>query len=266
LSLKWLLLSAIVPLAGAAIAVQVGQTFALPGSVLLFGDYNDLRVVSPAWARQLRPPVDINFNRGYFAKPALAPRGDTIAWGFATEAAKDKELKLRFALGLYSVSDQKWTTHGDFDRIGDVAWSPTGTKVALIVKRQERFRFLIFDTVTHTFSEGPYRRGMSERSTLSWSADESHVVMEIYRSETQRVFIAVVNLTTVTCGRLATGFPHAGLRMASGLPITPAAGAWSCVRMARDRESAWRSRMAGSLPRVSCGEVQCGLPTASSFS
>lgn len=165
-----------------------------------------LRLVSPAWARQLRPPVDINFNRGYFAKPSLAPGGDTIAWGFATKTANDREFKLRFALGLYSVSDEKWTTYGDFDRIGDLAWSLTGTKIALIVKNQERFPCMIFDTVTHTFSEGPSRRGMSERSRLSWSADESRVVMEIYRSETERVFIAVVNLKTGDVREIGDGF------------------------------------------------------------
>jgi Tol biopolymer transport system component len=193
-------------LAAAASAGPAEQTFSLPGSVLLFGDYNDLRLISPAWARQLRPPVDVGFNHGYFAKPALAPRGDTIAWGFATEAANDRELKVRFALGLYSLSDERWSTYGDFDRIGDVTWSSTGTKIALIVKKQEKFPFLIFDAVTRTFGEGLHRRGMSERSSLSWSADESRVVMEIYRSETERVFIAVVNLKTGDVQEIGDGF------------------------------------------------------------
>jgi Tol biopolymer transport system component len=47
---------------------------------------------------------------------------------------------------------------------------------------------------------------MSERSSLSWSADESRVVMEIYGGETKKVVVAVVNLKTGDVQEIGQGF------------------------------------------------------------
>jgi hypothetical protein len=60
-------------------------TFSLPDSILLFGHYNDLRVVTLTGEQSLRPPVNVGYNSGYFASPSISPRGDAIAWGFAVE-------------------------------------------------------------------------------------------------------------------------------------------------------------------------------------
>jgi hypothetical protein len=57
-------------------------TFSLPDSVLLFGTYNDIRIVTPGGALSLKPPLDIKTNQGYFAFPSISPKGDLIAWGF----------------------------------------------------------------------------------------------------------------------------------------------------------------------------------------
>ena len=67
----------------ATAAASKSQTFSLPESILLFGNYEDLRVVTPDGDLKLRPPIDVGYNGGYFAFPGISPRGDGVAWGFA---------------------------------------------------------------------------------------------------------------------------------------------------------------------------------------
>ena len=137
-SLKWPCASIALVLCGAALHAQGSKTFSMPDSVLLFGTYNQLHVVTPERAQLLRPPVDLKYNGGYFAFPSLSPRGDVIAWGFATEATFDRTTqRLRFALGLFRVADQKWQTYGDFAFIGDTAFSADGRHVAFVADGTE---------------------------------------------------------------------------------------------------------------------------------
>jgi Tol biopolymer transport system component len=190
------------------VGVQSNKTFSLPNSVLLFGDYGQLQVVTPGGAQVLRPPVDLKYNGGYFAYPSLAPRGDVIAWGFATEAwANRTAQRLRFALGLYGVDEQKWKTYGDFEFIGDTAFSADGTRVAFVADYTigSKAKLLIFDIAAETFREGPYQRGMENHSSLSWSPDATRLVTEINR-EKDRLVVAVLNLTTGSVHELGPGF------------------------------------------------------------
>jgi hypothetical protein len=82
------------------------QTFSLPNSTLLFGNYSDLRVVTPDRELKLRPPVDQGYNGGYFAFPGISPRGDAVAWGVAVAWQKDRH-RARFALAVYSLNHQE---------------------------------------------------------------------------------------------------------------------------------------------------------------
>jgi hypothetical protein len=188
------------------IGTQAAATFWSPNSILLFGNYNNLRVVASGVDQQLRPPVDLTYNRGYFATPSISPRGDLIAWGFATEAWANKtDHRVRFALGIYSLKDKNWSTYGDFGSIGDTAFSATGTKVAFVAKRESGSRLLIFDVTGHRFIEGPHPTGIAERSNLSWSPDENRLVAEIYRAG-KSLGVGVLDLTTGTIRHLGDGF------------------------------------------------------------
>ena len=56
-------------------------TFSMPGSILLFGTYDDLRVVTPEREIPLKAPADAcrKANGGYFAPPTTSPRGDVAS-------------------------------------------------------------------------------------------------------------------------------------------------------------------------------------------
>ena len=95
----------------AGLVAQGAATFSMPGSLLLFGNYNDLRLVSPERAQVLRPPVNEGYNRGYFAYPSVAPPGDLIAWGTAIAWEPERPRYMpRFALGIYALAHQTWKT------------------------------------------------------------------------------------------------------------------------------------------------------------
>ena len=53
-------------------------TFSLPNALLLFGDYNQLRVVTARGEQVLHPAVDEGYNRGYFALPSISARQDGV--------------------------------------------------------------------------------------------------------------------------------------------------------------------------------------------
>jgi dipeptidyl aminopeptidase/acylaminoacyl peptidase len=173
----------IVACAVVVVGVQAARTFSLPESVLLFGDYNDLRVVGPDWVRQLRPPIEESYNRGYFAHPAIAPRGDMIAWGFAIawEKRGGSGYRARFALGLYSVATQEWRTYGDFDAIGNVAFAPSGSRVAFVAEQHGvRDQLFLLDVASGTVEKGPQLRGgLRPKASMGWSPDETRLAVEV---------------------------------------------------------------------------------------
>jgi hypothetical protein len=178
-----------VVLATATLVTNTGDTFSLPKSVLLFGDYNELRVVTPDWSEQLRPPVDLKYNGGYFAYPSLSPQGDLIAWGFATEAwVKWPVVHIRFALGLYSLAERKWKTYGEFDDIGNMAFSPTGSKIAFVMLHKSRgglqvkSELQVLDVGKESFTILPYpAANLQLKSNMGWSPDGTRLVLQIER-------------------------------------------------------------------------------------
>src|SRR5712692_9776618 len=129
-------LAALLVVCAFGLAAKTPATFTMPSSVLLFANpYVDLRIVTPDRVRVLEPPVKLPVNGGTFHAPSLSPKGDLIAWGLAV--ANDPLTGHvpghlgRFALCIYSIADQRWKTYGDFDYIGDSAFSPDGSRIAL---------------------------------------------------------------------------------------------------------------------------------------
>jgi len=180
---RWPYASIVLVLCVAAVRAETGKTFSLPESLVLFGNYGELRIATPDRTKSLRPPVDVGYNRGYFAYPSLAPSGDVIAWGFSTGWEKDRPSnRARFALGTYSIAHQRWKTHGDFDDIGNTAYSPTGSRIAFVVRQQSRNELLVFDVVRETMTTAPYPSGgLRTKASMGWSPDATRLVVEIQR-------------------------------------------------------------------------------------
>lgn len=205
-SLKYASLSIALVLWVVGVEAQSAKTFSMPNSVLLFGDYGQLQVVTPSSAQVVWPPVDLKYNSAYFAYPSLAPRGEVIAWGFATQASTNRTVqRLRFGLGLYGVAQQKWTTYGEFDYIGDTAFSADGSKVAFVADYTTGGtpRLMIFDLLAERFQDAPYQQGMQNHAGLSWSPDATRLVSMILRGEQRS--IVVLDLPTGSVRELGPG-------------------------------------------------------------
>jgi Tol biopolymer transport system component len=202
----WTRLSMVLAACAASLGGARDQTFGMPESVLLFGNYNELRIIAPDRADVLHPTVERGYNHSYFAYPSIASRGDSIAWGFAVSSDDKRDsYKARFALGLYSRLRQSWKTYGDFDQIGDAGISSDGSKVAVVARQEGRLRLVIFDVATETIGEGPYQRGMSLRGTPSWSPDRKRLAVQIHRPD-ESSFVAVLDLNTGETRPLGDGF------------------------------------------------------------
>lgn len=201
----WTRLSIVLAASAVTLGAAREQTFAMPESVLLFGNYNELRIVAPDRADVVHPTVERGYNHSYFANPSIASRGDLIAWGFAVGSDDTRdEYKARFALGVYSRMRQTWKTYGNFDEIGDAGISPDGSKVAAVARQQGRLGLVLFDVATETMVEGPYQRGMWLRGTPSWSPDRTRLAVQIHRPD-ESSFIAILDLATGNARPLADG-------------------------------------------------------------
>jgi hypothetical protein len=218
---------AVILLGATGVRTDRGLTFSLPDALLLFGDYNQLRVVTADDAHVLHPAVDEGYNRGYFALPSIAAHQDgVIAWGFAVRWDQSRRHdKARFALGLYSRANQRWRTYGDFDDIGDAGISADGTKVAFIARTYGRLTLQILDVATGVLHEGPYHRGMWPRGTPSWSPDLTRLAVQVHRPD-ETSFVATLDLKRARCGRLVTDAFLSGHQTGRGSPSTQAAAAW----------------------------------------
>lgn len=160
-------------------------TFSVPGSILLFGNYDDLRVAKPDREIRLKAPADAcgKYNGGYFAPPTISPHGDVIAWGFCTRWDQTRRQNwARFALGLYSVAKETWQIYGDFDDIGTAAFSPNGSKIAFLADQDHKGRLIIFDVTKRTWADAPYpKAGIRTKASIAWSPDETRLAVEILR-------------------------------------------------------------------------------------
>jgi dipeptidyl aminopeptidase/acylaminoacyl peptidase len=163
--------------------------------MLLFGTYNDLRISTPTDVRAVKPPIEVIANGGYFAFPSISPKGDSVAWGFAVALDNRRRHQVLYKLGIYSVALHEWKTYGDFDDIGDTAFSRDGSKVALVALSGDNPELLIFDRTTESVTRGPFHRGMQTSAGLSWSPDGTRLAVVIEKGDLP-VQIAVLDLTT----------------------------------------------------------------------
>jgi WD40-like Beta Propeller Repeat len=206
-SLKYACSSIALVLCVVGVEAQSAKTFSMPNSVLLFGSYGQLQAVTPTSVQVVWPPVDLKYNSGYFAFPSLEHRADAIAWGFATEASTSRTApRLRFGLGLYGVAQQKWRVYGDFDYIGDTAFSADGSKVAFVADYSTGAtpRLMIFDVLAERFQDAPYQKGMQNHAGLSWSPDATRLVTMVHRGEERSIL--VLDLATGNVQELGRGF------------------------------------------------------------
>src|ERR1700731_3930633 len=105
--------------------------FSMPGSVLLFsGTDANLKLISPDHSESLNIPPG-TANRP-LAVASLGLGGSVVSWGFPVAKDAAKRWKVRCAVGVYSTSDQKWRTYGDFSQIHATAISGDGSTVAFI--------------------------------------------------------------------------------------------------------------------------------------
>jgi hypothetical protein len=190
-----------------AIASAAGpKTFRIQDSVLLFGNYNEVWIVNAEEERQVRPPIDVKYNGGYFAFPSLSPRGEFVAWGFATEShVAWPDVRIRFALGVYSVAQQRWKTYGEFEMIGDASISPDGARVAVVAGQSGALRLQILDLARATFTQAASPRGLPAHAYLSWSPDGARISTVLERGEKDPV-IAIIDLATGQVRELTEGF------------------------------------------------------------
>jgi dipeptidyl aminopeptidase/acylaminoacyl peptidase len=200
---RWglILAALIVPLS--SVDAQDKRSFSMADSVLLFGTYTELRVVTTDRVLSLKPPMEVGYNSGYFVYPGLSPRGDLIAWGFAVEWQNERPSnRARFALGIYSIKEQEWKTYGDFDDIGTPAFSPDGSKIAFVTSEGREEHLQLFDvttermTVTNVNAGGsPERGGIPAKAGIGWSPDGKRLVVEFARAERPSL-IAVIDPST----------------------------------------------------------------------
>ena len=177
----WEHLLAALVLCSSSIYAESPAVFSMPDSTLLFGTYDELRIVTPDRAAAIKPPIEVPANHGYFGYPSISPKGNLIAWGFAVGLRKDRpEHPARFALGVFSLTEQKWTTYGDFDEVGNPVFSPDGSKIAFIASERSKSSFYLFDVATGDVTKPAYLNGIPQklvvlRDRKSTRLNSSHI-------------------------------------------------------------------------------------------
>lgn len=187
-------------------------TFSLPDSVLLFGSYDELQISLPGRVETIKPPVEVKANGGYLAYPSISPRGNLIAWGFATQIEKVPQIacvlslcyQAQFTLGVYSLSNKVWKTYGQFDDLGTASFSPDGSHIALDTGRVPSKNLLILDLGNGTLKEIPHPQ-LWYRTTLSWSPDSKSMVLIMTLPSKDNPLVSVLNLETGSVQSLDEG-------------------------------------------------------------
>lgn len=183
-------------------------TFSLPGSTLLFGTYDELFSTMPGHIETIKPPVEITANHGFFVYPSISPRGDLIAWGFATQVKKEpKGYRARFALGVYSRANRIWKTYAESEGIQSIAatsFSPDGLHVAFVIEKDEKKELSILDIDTGAMRNIPHP-SMWHRTNLSWSPDSKNILLIINQPSKDSPSVAVLNTETGSVQSLGEG-------------------------------------------------------------
>ena len=175
---------------------QVGATFSMPNSVLLFAHpYRDLEVVAPEKTLVLKPPIK---NNVLFGSPSIATTGASVSWGFfvSSEGGPPGAPHGHYVLGIYSIAEQQWKSYGDFTEIGATAFSFDSSKVAFVAEEHDHVQDLfVFDVAAEKMTKVPHSPAIAPTATLGWSPDGNSLVAELQRNE-KNSSIAVINLNT----------------------------------------------------------------------
>ena len=150
-----------------------GATFSMPGSVLLFGGAEaNLQVISPDHSELLSLPLGTALRPLAVASLGL---GGVVSWGFPVANDTGTMWKVRCAVGVYSTSDKKWRTYGNFSQIYATSISRDGSKVAFIADEGDNNTrgLLLLNT-----SDGQITKvAKTVAVTVSWSPEGRELVL-----------------------------------------------------------------------------------------
>jgi hypothetical protein len=211
---RWGLASAILIVTSTLFALE-RRTFSMPDSVLLFAEpYSDLTVVEPSGSELLRPPVDVRANSGYFVRPSVTRNGTLISWGFVTSNDDSRSRLVRFSVGVYSTSEHKWRTYGDFDLLTATSFSPDGSQIALTgeARGSGKQELSVLELETGKIRRIKYIAGIQP----SWSPDGKKVAVNIQRGD-KTAILAIIDVET---GDMNT------IGEAGGAPAWSPSGEW----------------------------------------
>jgi hypothetical protein len=194
------------PLALILLAVTFSQakgsgTFSVPDSVLLFhATDSTLKLVATDPRETLSVPVGSR-NRP-LATASMGPGARSISWGFPVADDLSKTWKVRCAVGVYSVSEKKWRTYGDFSQIHATAILGDGSKVAFIADETDgnSRRLLLLDTDTGKITELAHVAAV----LVSWSPDGGRLAVEISGGE-KAATIAIFDMRSRSTHKLVEG-------------------------------------------------------------
>jgi Tol biopolymer transport system component len=188
----------------------------MPNSALLFAEpYDDLTVVGPGGTEILRPPVDVKANGGYFVRPSISPKGDLVSWGFAIANDASRETLVRFAVGVYSTLQHKWTTYGDFDMVTATSFSPDGSRIALTANLHgsDNRELSVLELETGKIMRIKYVAAVQP----SWSPDGKKLAVNIQRGFDKDPILAVIDVDSGNVNTIAEG---------GGAPAWSPSGEW----------------------------------------
>src|SRR5579859_8005617 len=205
---KWCYLLVVLVLCPWLIGAKSREVFSVPDSTLLFGFYEELRIVTPDHVVATKPPSNIVANGGVLVFPSISPKGDLIAWGFAVEGvpAEDAGVReTRFVLGIFSLKTRKWKTYGAYGGIANPVFSSDGSKVAFFGGDKNDSNFFILDLTTETITKLPNLNQQEVRalSVRSWSPDGKRFAVEM-RKDGKRL-VGILDMTTSKVQILAEG-------------------------------------------------------------
>ena len=212
---SWAFLSALLIVSISTVCAQERRTFSLPDSILLFAEpYEDLTVVGPGGNDLLRPTVDVKANSGEFVRPSIAPNGDLISWGFVIANDDSRARLVRFALGIYSTSEHKWRTYGDFDMVTATSFSPDGSRIAFTANARgsDKRELSVLELKTGEISRIKYIAAVQP----SWSPDGKKIAVNIQRGEKPSI-LAVIDIESGNMNTIAE---------AAGAPAWSPSGEW----------------------------------------
>lgn len=191
-----LIIGCFLVVAGLSRASAGGRTFSIARSVLLFGSYNRLHLVTPTEAQIINPPKEVGYNHGYFVYPSLNSQTGVVAWGFATQWEEKRERnKARFSVGIYIPASKQWKTYGDFDDVGTPVFSQDGRRLAFVAEDEGKLRLLVLELSSGALSDRPYPAGMADAG-LSWSPDGERLAVQFDRGDDSDLAVLDINTGT----------------------------------------------------------------------